>query len=96
MGTVSITLSPGFLLDLKDNEFSYEIPDSTSLAELLGGWCSINAPELIERIFDKETGGIAGTAMVLVNGRSVKSDDPKTLQIHPGDSISVLPILIGG
>ena len=96
MATVSIAMSPGFRLNLGENEFSYEVAGVVSLADLLNGWCSQNAPSLIERVFDKDTGCIAGTAMVLLNGRSVKSEDPKTLMVSPGDSISVMPILIGG
>ena len=96
MGSVSITLSPGFLLELKDSEFSYDIPGSMSLNDLILGWCAKNAPELPERLFDKNTGGIAGNAMILLNGNSVKSEDPKKLLISPGDKISMHPILIGG
>ena len=96
LGAITLSLSHGFLLNFERNEFLCEIAGETSLFDLLTGWCSENALELLERLFDKNTGAIAGTVMILLNGRSVKSDDPKTLMVSPGDNMTIFPILVGG
>jgi sulfur carrier protein ThiS len=94
MGSVSIRLAPGF--SMEKNEFSYDIQEQTNLADLMVKWGSQHSPEALDRLFDPETEYIASTMMILLNGKSVKSDDPKTTMISPGDSIYITPILLGG
>ena len=94
MGSVTIKLASSF--HLKENTFSWDIGDRTSLAELLSGWGAANEPELLGKLFNPETGFIAEMVLVLQNGRSVKSVDPKSTTVSPGDSIYITPILPGG
>jgi len=79
-----------------DSSFTYEITGQITLTDLMYDWGRQNAPGVPDRLFDPVTGYIAGTMLVLLNGRSVKSDDPKTTMVYPGDVIYITPILIGG
>ena len=94
MGVASIQLSN--IPDIKKSFFSYDIGDEASLFETLNAWGAEEAPGVLKRIFDPETGSIAGTMIVLINGRSVKSEDPKKTMVSPGDVILIAPILVGG
>ena len=94
MGSVSIQILK--IPDIKESVFSYDIAGEASLFDLLNAWGAKNAPGLPKRVFDNETGGIASTILVLRNGRSVKSEDPRTTIVAPGDSITITPIIVGG
>jgi len=94
MGSVSIRLMNGFYLE-KDT-FAYDVSDSMSLYNLLHEWGAKEAPEALDRLFDQTTGYIAQTILILVNGRSVKSDNPKTVMVSPGDTVAITTILVGG
>lgn len=94
MADVSIRVSSGF--NLKEPEFRHDIAGQMNLFDLLTEWSAQNAPEVLKRFFDPETELIASTTLILLNGRSVKSDNPKTTMVSPGDSIYITPILLGG
>ena len=94
MGSVSIRFSSGF--DIPTTGFSYDITNTVSLVDLMNTWCGQNAPEVFGKIFDSETEYIAATMLITLNGRSVKSDNPKTTMVSPGDSLYITPILVGG
>ena len=94
MGSVSIQLSN--IKDVEESEFTYEIAGEASLFDMLNTWGAQHAPSLRERLFDPESGGIATTILILKNGRSVKSEDPKTTMVSPGDVLMIMPILVGG
>ncbi|MCL2166381.1 MAG: hypothetical protein FWH49_03735 [Clostridiales bacterium] len=66
------------------------------LTDLLEQWSSRDAPGAADKIMDRENGCIAAAVLILLNGRSVKSEDPETVLISPGDSIKIMPILLGG
>jgi len=93
MGAVSIKLRN--ILDIEESTFTYDIPGQVSLFDMLNEWGVSNAPGLAQRVFDPETGGVASTIMVIQNGRSVKSDDPKKTIVTPGDEITIFPIIVG-
>ena len=94
MGSVSIQLSN--VSNIKERMFSYEIAGKASLFDVLNTWGAQNAPDLLKRLFDLETGSIASTILILLNGRSVKSEDPKTTMVSPDDAIIIMPVLVGG
>jgi len=94
MGGVSIKLQN--ITSVKESLFTFDITNDISLFELLNSWGALHAPELPGRVFCAETGIIASTMMVIINGRSVKSDDPKTTMVSPGDEILITPIIVGG
>lgn len=94
MGVVSIQISN--IPDVKESMFLYDIGDEACLFDTLNAWGTEKAPGVLKRIFDPETGSIAGTMIVLINGRSVKSEDPKKTTVSPGDVILIAPILVGG
>lgn len=94
MGSVAINLAPGF--QREESAFTWEIPAPVCLADLLEDWGSRCAPELLGRLFDREAGGIAASILILVNGRSVKSEDPRATMVSPGDSVLIAPVLLGG
>ena len=94
MGSISITLSN--LPDIGRDMFAYELESEKCLYDILRDWCEKSAPGFEKRLFDPVTGGIGATMLVLQNGRSVKSEDPRETMISPGDALSILPILIGG
>jgi len=81
---------------VEENEFSYDISGEISLFDLLNTWGAQNAPGLLKRLFDPELGSIASMILILINGYSVKSDDPKTTMVSPGDIIFIKPVLVGG
>jgi len=93
-GTVSIALSPAF--QNAANSFAFEIAGPISLTALLNEWGSRNAPKLLAKLFDPETGFVADSILIVLNGRSVKSDDPETTIVSPGDSLYISPIVLGG
>ena len=94
MGGVSIKLTsfPG----MEESVFSFDIACETSLFDVVSEWGAQNAPDILRRVFDLQTGGVAGNMLIIQNGRSVKSDDPKTTMVSPGDAITIAPIIIGG
>ena len=94
MGSVSIRFANGFKLET--NDYLFDITNTVSLADLMGAWCGQNAPEILGRLFKPETGEIAVSIMITLNGRSVKSDNPRMTMVSPGDSIFITPILVGG
>jgi len=94
MGSVSIRLLN--ISDIKESKFSYDIAGEACLSDVLNNWGAQNAPGFLKRVFDPETGSIASTILILKNGRSVKSEDPKTTMVSPGDVIIIMPILVGG
>jgi len=94
MGSVSIQLSN--ITDPAENMFTYDIDCAVSLFDMLSAWGAQSAPGLLKRVFDPESGSIASTILILINGRSVKSEDPRTTMVSPGDTIMIMPILIGG
>ena len=94
MGTVSIHLMNGF--QLEKNTFTFCIDDTMSLYDLMHEWGAQEAPEALGRLFHHETGYIAPTILILLNGRSVKSDDPRKTMVSSGDRIAVTTILVGG
>jgi len=94
MGAVSINLRN--ISDIEERTFSFDISGEVSLFDMLSAWGALYAPGLAKRVFDPETGGIASTIMIIKNGRSVKSDDPRTTIVSPGDDITVFPIIVGG
>ena len=94
MGSVSIRLMN--FPSVADGGFSHELTGETSLYELLSEWGGQCAPSILKRLFEPESGGVAATILILLNGRSVKSDDPKTTMVSPGDEITIAPILLGG
>ena len=94
MGSISIQLSS--ISDIDESMFSYDIASEATLFDVLGTWGARDAPDLMKRVFDPETGGIAASILILKNGRSVKSEDPKMTMVSPGDAIIIMPILVGG
>jgi len=94
MGIVTIKLASSFRLE--ENIFSRETGGQTNLTDLLTGWGADHAPDLLGKLFDAETGFISEMVLVLLNGRSVKSGDPKTTMVSPGDSLYITPVLPGG
>ncbi|MDR0468424.1 MAG: hypothetical protein LBH09_00440 [Peptococcaceae bacterium] len=93
-GKVTINLSKGF--DLKANDFIWEVAGPVSLVRLLNDWGSAEAPEVLEWLFDPETGQIADPILITLNGRSVKAEDPSITTVFPGDGIRIVPALTGG
>ena len=94
MGNVSIRLALGPIL--QEKAFSYNITEQISLADLMNEWGSQYAPEVLKQLFDPQTEYIAGSILILLNSRSVKSDDPRKTVISPGDDVFITRILIGG
>jgi hypothetical protein len=94
MGSVSIRFSQSF--KPAAGVFLHNIADPVSLFDLMRTWCGNNAPEVFAKLFEPKTEYIAGAMLITLNGRSVKSDNPKTTMISPGDVIYVTPILVGG
>ena len=95
MDNIEIKFSAGFH-ELEDAGYSFPVSGQTSLADLLAGYCAEYSPETLEKIIDPRTRLIAAATLVTVNGRSVKSEDPETTMLSPGDSIYITRILIGG
>lgn len=94
MSCVTIRLSN--ISNMEESEFLYDIAGESCLFDVLNAWSAQNAPGPLKRIFDPEIGSIAGSILILLNGRSVKSKDPKTTMVSPGDVITIMPVLIGG
>ena len=94
MGAVSLIIRN--IPDIEEKTFSFDIPGDVSLFDMLSAWSEENAPGLTKRVFDPETGCISGTIMIIKNGRSVKSEDPRVTIVSPGDEITVFPIIVGG
>ena len=46
-------------------------------------------------LFDQKTGHVKGFLQLLVNGKSVSSDDLK-IELHDGDVLAILPPVGGG
>jgi len=94
MGAVSLLLRN--ISDVEERKYTIDIPGDVSLFDMLSTWSEENAPGLTKRVFDPETGDVSGTMMVIKNGRSVKSEDPRVTIVSPGDEITVFPIIVGG
>lgn len=95
MDDIEIKFSSGFH-ELAGTGFSFPLTDQMSLAGLLDEWCAQNAPETLDKLIDPQTQCIAASTLITINGRSVKSDDPETTMVSPGDRIYITKILIGG
>ena len=94
MGSLSIQISN--IPDINERVYSFDLAGETCLFDVLDAWCAQNAPGTLDKIIDPQTRLVAATTLVTVNGRSVKSDDPKTTMAAPGDSIYVTKIIVGG
>jgi len=94
MAYVTVAFSKGF--DLEDSEFVWEVPGPISLARLLTDWGAAQTPGLSDRFFDRETGGIAASVLITLNGSPVKSGDAAVVAVSPGDEIFIMPALTGG
>ncbi len=65
-----------------------ELPEGSSLADLLGELGRIHGPRL--------TSAMAGRVLVLVNGRSAEPSRAGEVRLSDGDFVSILPPVSGG
>ncbi|MCL1848997.1 MAG: aldehyde ferredoxin oxidoreductase family protein [Clostridiales bacterium] len=68
----------------------------TNLYEVLYEWENEDGSAEMPKTIDESTGYAAASIMILLNGRSVKSEALKTVTVLPGDEIRITPIVIGG
>ena len=93
-GNVAVSFSKAFALAA--NEFQCTIPGPVSLYCLFADGGPFGARGLLELVFDRDTGLVASPVLITVNGRSVKSEDPRAVTVSPGDKVFIMPALTGG
>ncbi|MDR0469853.1 MAG: hypothetical protein LBH09_07770 [Peptococcaceae bacterium] len=94
MGIVSIKLSPDF--QFTENAYALSVDKQMPLAVLLDSWGACYAPDFLAKLLNRETGMVAANILIILNGYSVKSEDPMLTMVSPGDNLFIAPILLGG
>lgn len=94
MGRVELRIAAQFYPGFEKTEV--QLAESCILYRLLEQWSAEHAPGLMEQLFNPDTLVLREGVLILINGKAVQQEDAHKSSIAPGDTVTVLPVIVGG
>lgn len=94
MGRVELNIATQFYPGFEKTEV--HLTKSCTLYHFLEQWSAEHTPGLIEQLFHPDTRGLREGILILINGKAVRQEVAHKSLIAPGDTVAILPVIVGG